>query len=40
MVAGTRPVVGLASEAEGQLPNWQCTKGHNEFDSVTQEDLF
>lgn len=35
MVAGTKQVVGLVLKKEGQPPNWQCPRGHNEFDIVT-----
>lgn len=35
MVAGTKPAVRLVSKEEGQSPDWQCPRGHKEFDIVT-----
>jgi len=35
MVAGTRKIVGLVLKGEGQPPDWQCPRGHSEFDIVT-----
>lgn len=34
-VAGTKLAVRPILKEEAQPPNWQCPKGHSEFDIVT-----